>query len=152
MRRVKKLISIFALLVVAATTNETVTLKARDGKIDGTAKYQPDIDDIGAWMNPATKVSWDFELPKAGTYRVIVVYGCINASAGTTFDVLVGNQKANGVVTGTGDWARHKEFDLGPVILRKAGAMKLEVVPRQKPQGALAVMNLQAVKLVRDES
>lgn len=142
---------VFAAACFAVESADIVMLHPRDAKIDGTAKYYVEHEDIGYWTNPKTKVSWDFNLPRVGTYRVIIAYGCINESAGSTFDIVIGGQKANGTVQATGNWIKHKEYDLGPVILRKAGAMKLEVIPTQKPAGAMAVMNLRYVKLVREE-
>jgi hypothetical protein len=143
--------SLMAMADGASKNVDIVMLHPRDAKIDGTAKYYSEHEDIGYWVDQKTKVGWDFDLPRAGNYRVIIAYGCINESAGTSFDVVIGNQKANGIVQATGNWLKHKEFDLGPVIFRKAGAMRLEVVPIEKPPGAQAVMNLRYVKLVREE-
>ena len=119
-------LGLFAASVFAARADDAsavLEFKARDAKIggDGKAAYEdgPGQDNIGRWNSTNTTVTWKFDLPQRGTFRVLAVYSCAAEAAGTEFEVTVGGQRANGVTASTGGWKSFAEIDLGPVILRK---------------------------------
>lgn len=138
----------FLLALHAAATE--VVLEAATAKVAPPARYEPTTRNIGYWSSMASRPAWMVNIASAGTYRVRITYACQNGSEGATYDVLVGNQKANGTIqaTGTG-WQSYVEADLGPVILRKTGEIKVEVVAKSKSAGA--VMNLRKITLVKED-
>lgn len=134
----------------AVAAPETIALEASAAKVTGSARYEPTTQNIGYWNSIASRVTWTTSVAVAGTYRVHIVYACQDKAAGGTYDVNVGNQKANGTVRATGtSWHTYLEEDLGPVLLRKPGPLSVEVVAKSKP--GQAVMNLRRILLVREE-
>jgi alpha-L-fucosidase len=127
-------------------------LKAVDAEVHGsTAQYEqgPERDNIGFWVNPADYVTWTIEVQKAGNYQVEVTYACPPENAGSEFTVgAESGAKANATVQATGSWGTFKPFVLGELTLT-AGRHTLAVRATRMPHGA--VMNLQLVRLVREE-
>ena len=129
---------------------ETISLEAINARVTGSARYESTTRNIGYWNSPTVHVSWSTNVSVPGTYRVRIVYACQTKSGGATYNVVLGNQKANGTVRETGSgWHTYVEEDLGPVLLRKPGPLTVEVVPTSKP--GMAVMNLRKLILVREE-
>ena len=145
--RIVAVVWLAAIHVVAA---ESIALEAASAKVTGGARYEPTSQNIGYWNSVGCRATWSTNLTSPGTYRVHIVYACQDKAAGSTYDVILGNQKANGTVraTGTG-WHTYIEEDLGPVLLRKPGPLTVDVVSKSKP--GQAVMNLRKIILVREE-
>ena len=127
---------------------DLIVLRARDATIIGDAKLAGDK--IGSWNSVAAHVVWTTTVARAGTYRVLFEYSCTQQASGTEFDVLVGSQRANGVVADTGGWGSFTNLDLGPVLVRKAGLLQIEVVPTKSRQKS-SLMNLRSVTLRRED-
>ena len=126
-----------------------VTLRAVEAEILGSsARYEwgDGKDNIGFWTSQSDQVQWCFELRRAGRYAVDVVYACEDASAGSEFEVRVGDVSVRGRVEGTGGWAAFRTVTLGEMELPIQGTTTLAVRPLSKPGNA--VMNLQLVRLI----
>lgn len=130
------------------TDDDRIVLPARDARIEGAAKLMGDR--IGAWDSLAARVVWTTMVARAGTYRVFFEYACPMNCAGTEFDVLVGTQRANGTIVGTAGWTHFTKLDLGPVLIRKPGPCRVEVVPTRSPR-TRSLMDLRSVTLRRED-
>lgn len=149
---------IVALLFVALaargqTTNATIELLARDAVIGGggPTKYFANAaqDCIGHWTSTNATATWPFDLKERGTFRVVALISRENGVSDSDFVVEVGDQRAGGTIKGTGGWFTFQEFDLGPVILRKPGPVKVVVRLTTTPRSG--AMNLRAVRLIRQD-
>lgn len=129
---------------VSQSADGSVVLTAEDAGLVGGLKLEGGH--IGFWTDASDCVSWNGEIKTPGTFTVKLDYGCINESAGSEFDVLVGNGKVSGKIAGTGGWNNFSEVNLGTVKVSEAGKIKIVVRPTKKP--GQAVMNLRSIKLV----
>lgn len=127
--------------------DDRIVLPAREARIEGAAKLMGDR--IGAWDSLAARAVWTTTVARAGTYRVFFEYACPKNSAGTEFEVLVGSQRANGIIAGTADWTHFTKLDLGPVFIRKPGPCRVEVVPTRSPR-TRSLMDLRSITLQRE--
>jgi hypothetical protein len=148
--RICVLVILVASALVPARGAETLRFDAKDANITaaGSIRFEekPDYRNIGCWDNTNAVVRWQAaEIPK-GTYRVLIVYACARENPGSHFEVVVGSQRANFVVTSTGGWTEFKEADLGPIIIRKGGPA--DVTARVTRIARRWGINLRAIRLV----
>jgi alpha-L-fucosidase len=133
---------------LAQAADGSITLPAAEAVVHGqTARYESGHgkDNIGFWTNPKDQVSWEFAVKKPGKFQVLVTYACEPGAGGSTFSIVVGDQKLSGKVEETGSWTQFVEKRLGELRLPGAGRFTLTVTPETMPRGA--VMNLKAVTL-----
>lgn len=151
----KLLIHIFLFLSLvsaasAADPDGTIFLAAKAATLSGggTIRFQGETNRIciGHWNGTSNTVSWTFRVPEKKTYRLFITFSCDNGQAGSKFEVAIANQIVGGTVSGTGNWGKFEEMDLGPVMLRKPGEVELVIRPTRVARNA--VMNLRQVKLV----
>jgi len=125
----------------------TIALHAAEATVHGSkARYESGggKDNIGYWTDPADWVSWEFTVTKPGAFAVEIVQACA-AGSGGDYTVAVGDQKLEGKVSVTGDWAKFATEKLGAVTLDKPGRYALAVRPKGKT--GEAVMNLREITL-----
>src|SRR5262249_27489374 len=124
-------------------------LKAADAEIHGqTAQYESGggKDNIGFLTIRSDYVTWDCDVPRAGRYRVEVVYACPPEEAGSHFTVGVNPQAlVSGEVKATGSWTAFKPESLGEIEL-PAGRTTVTVRITEMPHGA--AMNLKELRLI----
>lgn len=150
MTRIRAYLAVALLLAAALparATAEAIVLKARDAAIKGGARYVASTDNIGYWQDANAVVSWTATVARAGTYRVLVTLACPPADAGSAYEIRIGSQRVNGFVPNTGSWTVYKEYDLGPVLLRRPGDVRIEIFATRKVG---STMNLRAIRLVRE--
>jgi len=124
-----------------------ILLHARDVAVHGkTVRYepQPNKNTIGYWTNKDDWVSWDFEVKRAGKFRVIILQGCGKDSGGSQVEFAVGKQTVTTTVKDTGGFQNFAARDIGTIELAE-GEHTLTVKPLTKP--GLAVMDLRSVTL-----
>ncbi len=98
-------------LPIAEAADGSVTLKAADADIQGERiKYETrrGQGNIGAWSRAKDYVSWDFAVKHPGTFEVEATYACDRKSAGSKFNVQVGDQKLSSEVEDTGGWRTYR--------------------------------------------
>lgn len=126
----------------------SIVLAAEDVEIAGqTARLEKrgGEENIGHWTDPADRVGWQFEVEKAGAYRVEIRLACAPGSEGAEYAVKVGGQQLRGQVESTGGWDKFVNVSLGTLVFESPGRHALTVVPRSNPGGA--VMNLARITL-----
>lgn len=129
--------------------NGNLLLHSHDAFVHGEKlqyEPQPYKNTIGYWVNKNDWAHWDFEVSKAGRYRVEALQGCGRGSGGAEVEFAMGDQKLMMTVQDTGHFQNFVERDLGVMEL-SAGKHTLTVKPQTKPGGA--VMDLRQVRLVR---
>ena len=112
------------------------------------ARYEKkeDRDNIGFWSKVDTWVSWQVEVPEAGTYAVEITYAAEPNCAGAKYEVFLGETSIQRKVESTGGWGRFETKRLGTIKVPASGPTPLAVKPLQIKGAGL--MNLQAVRLV----
>ncbi len=124
----------------------SVSLGAIDATVSGsTAQFEASKNAIGFWTNAADTVSWTFDLKKAGYYTLKAEIACEEASKGSTFDIMIGDQKVSGTVPGTGSWSNFTNLFLGSVKLATPGKVTVKVIPTHL--SGYGVMNLKSIKI-----
>jgi len=133
---------------VQAAADGTLRLHARDAFVHGrNLRYepQPHKDTLGYWTLPEDWARWDFEVARAGRFRVEVLQGAGRGSGGAEVNFSVGDQTLKLTVEDTGNFQNFVVRALGEIKL-PAGRHTLTVKPQTKP--GVAVMDLREVKLV----
>ena len=110
------------------------------------AAYSKDNKCITNWRDPATWVHWNFIVEEPGVYSVKVDQAN-DGYAGSTYEVIVGENAIAGKVTNTRDWSRFVEVELGTVNLPEQGIYTLTVKPRGTAK--MFIMNLRSVTLTK---
>jgi hypothetical protein len=133
--------------VVAAGADGTLHLHSRDALVHGEVlRYEPQPfkNTLGWWTRAEDWVSWTFDIPATGAYRISFLHGCGNGSGGSEVRFTLGDAALDTVIAQTGGFQNFTNRVLGDVTLQ-AGRQTLEVRPLKKP--ALAVMDLREVVL-----
>ncbi|RPI29011.1 MAG: hypothetical protein EHM61_03125 [Acidobacteria bacterium] len=112
-----------------ALSDGRINLDAEQGDIHNSLRAHARLEGKGAsarvarWDNPETRVSWDFEAPKAGRY---LVRADVSGNGGGKLKLELGKEAVAAVVpTGSGE----RTVDLGVVTVPAAGPQKLELRP-----------------------
>lgn len=135
---------------IAQAADGTIALKATDAETTGSVQYEADKDSIGYWTDGGSTVSWKFDVKTPGSFKVQVAQACEPATAGSEYQVSVGDSAVKGVVKATTGWGDVTTVDLDPLTIPAAGTYTLTVKAVTKP--GFAVMNLRGVTLTPAES
>ena len=127
---------------VKPDANGKLVLKPETAKTTGRLRYQPDRNNLGAWVNPKDYCQWSLEGVTAGTYAVEFSYGSTNPDVDYT--IVVGDQRLAGRTQHTGGIKTYKAFKIGALKL-PAGKVVLAIKPGQF-RGA--IMNFRLLTLV----
>lgn len=125
-----------------------IVLHARDARVHGSRlRYEPEPhkDTIGFWTDAADWVSWEFDVPKPGTFDVEILQGCGKGSGGAVIKVQIGETDLTLTVEETGHFQRFIPRRVGTVTISKAGRATLALRPETKP--GPAVMDVRRVTL-----
>ncbi len=118
-----------------------LVLAPSTAKTSGRLTYQPDRNNLGAWIDPADTCTWNLRIEKAGTYAVEFTYGSTNPAV--EYTIRAGNKSLNGTTRHTGGIKTYKSFQVGTLEL-PAGRVALTILP-----GAFqgAIMNFRRLTL-----
>ena len=114
-----------------------------------TARFEvlQGIGNICYWTDSADWVAWPAAFDRAGEFVVELKFSCAAGSAGSAFDVTLGDQKISGrIAADTGTWYDHETMKLGNLKVAQLGVQTLALKPTQKP--GQAVMNLAWLRLI----
>ncbi|MBM3495643.1 MAG: hypothetical protein FJX72_15170, partial [Armatimonadetes bacterium] len=126
-------------------TDGSITLPAQAARVHGVQLYyQPQYDDLGAWMTPTDWAEWTFTVPRSGEYRVVLDYGVPPGQEGSTVAVTLNRTERRLVTRATSDWVDYRPFAAGVVRLG-AGPVTLQL--RCLSLARVAVLNLRAIRL-----
>ena len=137
----------------AAAAPPPIELHARDVTIHGkTVRYEPEPhkNTIGYWSDVTDWVSWDFDVPAAGTYAVHVLQGCGAGSGGAEVELSAAGQTISFTVEDTGHFQNFVDRRIGSFTFDKPGRYTLSVKPKTKP--GVAVMDLRLVTLKPEQN
>lgn len=133
---------------IKAQADGSFVLHSRDAFVHGqNLRYepQPHKDTLGYWTIREDWAHWDFEVTRAGRFRVEILQGCGRGSGGAEVNFAVGGQVLKWTVEDTGNFQNFVTREPGVLDL-PAGHHVLTVKPQTKP--GVAVMDLRAVRLV----
>ena len=92
-----------------------LTLRPETARTTGRLRYQPDRNNLGAWVNPKDYCEWNLEGVPGGTYAVEFTYGTTKAGWGYT--IVAGNQRLAGKTENTRGLKTYKAFAIGAIVL-----------------------------------
>lgn len=142
------------LLGARATWAETpagvLQLDAQSAAIHGSQARFMGLEGLGNicfWTNPADWISWEADVPTAGSYVVEMKFSCEAGSQGSTFEVTAGGQRLEcKIASDTGTWYDHELMKLGTLSFDQPGKRTLSLKPLKK--SGQAVMNLAWLRLI----
>jgi hypothetical protein len=129
----------------AVEPDGSLVLPARAAVVHGVQlTYQPQYDDLGAWMTPTDWAEWSFAVPDTGVYRVALEYGVPPGQEGSSVAIHAGGGEVRFVTHATSGWTDYRRFEVGTLRLNK-GSARLRLRCLSIP--AQAVLNLRAIRL-----
>jgi hypothetical protein len=102
-------------------------------------------DQIVSWNNVRDYVEWKVQVENPAVFAVYLDYSCPPASAGSTYEFVMGNTRFSRSVTPTWNWVQFRAARLGVVRIDSPGMYTVQVRPQTKH--GEAVMNLRSVIL-----
>lgn len=138
-----------------ATNHEEIIQKAEDGSyylsswLAGTQgskiKYMPEWKAFG-WFDAKDQAIWKVNIANAGKFDVYLDWSVSDASAGKSFELIIGNKKIRGRVDKTGSWFTYAVKKIGSVRL-KTGEMTVVLKSGSAKEDG-SMFDVRAVKLV----
>lgn len=121
-----------------------VTLTAAAATTHGDLTYRADQNKIGRWSSEKDWLSWEFELRQPGKFEVEANIG--HTEDGSVYEIFVGDQKIQSVVSASGSHQKQKAQIAGTLTLSAPGryTLSLKPVSRNGP----VVMSLWSVSLI----
>lgn len=120
-----------------------LTLRAADATIDGSARFDPQHQSVGYWVDAETSISWPVTLGP-GRYLAEVTYGCADDGGGT-FAIEIAGARVSADSQNTGGWFERQTDTIGELAIEQAGTFDLVVTIIDKP--GVAVFDLQQIVL-----
>ena len=109
-----------------------------------TLIFEPQYRNLGFWQSVEDHAVWDVEIPKSGSYRVMLIYACPEESAGNELLLEAAGQTLRKRIESSGDWDSYRSVGLGTLDLRKG---KTEIVARSAGPIQSFLMDLQSIQL-----
>lgn len=138
-----------------ATNHEEIIHKAEDGFYylsswqAGTQgskiKYMPEWKAFG-WFDAKDQAIWKVNIENAGKFDVYLDWSVSDASAGKSFELIIGNKNIKGRVDKTGSWFTYAVKKIGSVRL-KTGEMTVVLKSGSAKEDG-SMFDVRAVKLV----
>lgn len=100
---------------VRAAADGVFHLTPKAARTTGRLIYQPQRNNLGAWLDAEDRPSWQLLAVPAGAYRVRFAYG--SNQAGVPYVLEIGLARIRGEITRTGGLLSYQWFDLGTVEL-----------------------------------
>ena len=101
---------------------------------------------VGYWFSTDDWLEWTLEVHTEGPYKLTAEIAAPADSAGSTYEVNVGDQSLTVSVDPTGDWAKFKTVPIGTYYFRKG---KNTIQFRAKTINGQALMNLRSLSLTQ---
>lgn len=103
-----------------------IALTPATARTTGRLCYQPDRDNLGAWVDPRDVCQWNLQGVKAGTYTVTFAYGSTNPDV--EYVIAAGERELRGRTEHTGGIKTYKAFEVGRLEL-PGGRVTLTIKP-----------------------
>lgn len=113
-----------------------MVLRACDAKVTGNLKIQGKAETatIHFWNKPDDLISWAWNSPKPGNYRVALNYSLGAAMKGGKILLVAHDQLIVAPAEPTGKWSDFRTFELGVVRVERAGEISVILQAAQLPQ------------------
>lgn len=98
---------------------------------------------LQGWSSTDCSAEWALDLPRAGRYKIELVYSCENNNGGS-FVMSVGDQKVSSSVPPTASWQTYSTLQVGTLFIPKGKTILLMKAPDVR--GGL--MNLKVLRLL----
>ncbi|NQX69379.1 alpha-L-fucosidase [Paenibacillus alba] len=125
-------------------------LSVFDGELQGTTLRfdtgKKGRDNVRDWHKIEDYVQWNFRVASRGSYKVMVVYGANEPSAGGAFVISAGQERISAAVEFTGGEYEFKEHAAGQLLFADEAELVLTIRP-EKINGDV-LMNLKEIILI----
>jgi len=136
--------------VVQPAENGTLNLTAGNCAIFGrTLVFESESSNLGYWQSDDDVAEWTLAVPRDGRYAVTIEYACHDSSAGNTLAVIVGDQRLEFKVAGTGNWESYRQQQIGTLRLA-AGEQRLVARPSGPIRNSLIDLRSLRLMLVQE--
>jgi putative heme-binding domain-containing protein len=123
-----------------------IVLSAATAEVYGsTLEFEPRYKNLGFWGSADDRAVWTINVPKAGTYEVVLDWACPRGEAGKAMIMEVGTESLTSRIEATANWEDYKQAKIGELKL-VAGEQRLTVRAAGAFKGYL--MDLRSVRLV----
>jgi alpha-L-fucosidase len=102
---------------------------------------------IAKWMGPSDTATWQVLVSQAGKYHLRIRYAAGAESRGDSYQISIGNQRAEGEVSPTGERYQYSTLELKTLML-KSGRISVTIAPLS--QLGHNLMFLHSLELVPD--
>ena len=129
---------------LAQEPDGSVALPASEARLHGdTIQYEAGDQrgNLGFWTNLGDWADWTFQVTRPGKFEVTGEFACLEPAS---LEASVGDSRASGAVSATGDYGRFKAVQLGVIEIASAGRVTLAVRPVKDGWHPL---NLRAIRL-----
>ncbi|MBW3541976.1 MAG: tetratricopeptide repeat protein, partial [Planctomycetes bacterium] len=132
---------------VAAAAAREIPLSLDTVKVEKTTEQFGVVDQngtktVGAWQNANDWVHWEFDVPAAGAYDVLLDYA--HAGGGSKysleFGLALGQPVLTGTLANTGGWGNFRNDRIGTILVAASGRYKLAIRPVELVNGHLMVL------------
>ena len=129
---------------IEAGKDGLLVLPAKHARVTGQSlAYMPEWQAFGFWR-AGDHAEWEVDVPRAGTYEVVMEWSVDDRNAGNPFVLEAGSQRLEGNVPTTGRWDVYRRLKIGDIRL-EAGPQTLAFKPNG--QFKTALMDLRELRL-----
>jgi hypothetical protein len=133
--------------LVEAAADGAIVLPASNASIFGPSLvFEQHYGNLGYWSDVADQATWRVRVPKAGAYRVVLDYACVDGNAGNTLVIEAAGAAVSYKVGGTGTWDDYRDATIGTLQLP---AGEITVVARPSGEPKSAIVDLRKIRLVK---
>lgn len=133
--------------VVQPLPDGSLLLHAEDGRAIGEAiEYMPEWQAYG-WFTSTSRVEWDVETERGGTFDVYLEWSVSDEEAGKPFSFTAGGEEITGTVERTGSWLTYSIENIGQMSL-EPGRYTMIFKPTSDFPEEGALLDLRGVYLV----
>ena len=122
--------------------NKISMLHAQHATVTGKLKIQGEGNaaTIHYWHNLDDTISWQWNVPKVGNYRVQINYSLDSVLTGGLLSFRIDDQLILVPTLPTTDWLDYQIFDIGIINIKKAGSVRIILKGAQIPKGNNAAL------------
>jgi hypothetical protein len=103
------------------------------------------------WSSIEQHITWDVDVSRAGRYSVALLYLCLAGSAGSKFEISVGNSKISGTTRETGNaWRKpgSDRQDVPGLLTMQAGRARVTMRILSRAGAEPEILQMRAIELV----
>ena len=102
----------------------------------------------GNWESMDDALEWQVRIDRPGRFRAEIIGACSGRSAGTPFQLSIGDTRLDGRVQSTGNWNDFEPMSVGEFEIEETGDFRVRLEPMATPRNVLMIFsNIRLVRL-----